>query len=124
MRSESQPVEDDVGNGRPGEASSDSYFMDLAFAEAEKALHNGEVPVGCVLVRDGKVISSGCNATNACCDATRHAEMVAITRLYAKESKQRQMLDQVCCYVTLEPCIMCCSALIQVLCLVCVYFSC
>ncbi|CAD6210986.1 unnamed protein product [Miscanthus lutarioriparius] len=53
-------------------------FMELALEQAKFALDNLEVPVGCVIVEDGKVISSGSNKTNATRNATRHAEMEAI----------------------------------------------
>ncbi|KAL6644985.1 hypothetical protein ACP70R_016593 [Stipagrostis hirtigluma subsp. patula] len=53
-------------------------FMELALEQAKFALDNLEVPVGCVIVEDGKVISSGSNRTNATRNATRHAEMEAI----------------------------------------------
>ncbi|XP_066380455.1 tRNA-specific adenosine deaminase TAD2-like isoform X3 [Miscanthus floridulus] len=53
-------------------------FMELALEQAKSALDNLEVPVGCVIVEDGKVISSVSNKTNATRDATRHAEMEAI----------------------------------------------
>lgn len=60
----------------------DAYFMRLALRVARAALEEqGEVPVGCVLVHDGVVVSHGANQVNACRDATRHAEIVAFDRL-------------------------------------------
>uniref|UniRef100_A0A0D9VTG3 CMP/dCMP-type deaminase domain-containing protein n=1 Tax=Leersia perrieri TaxID=77586 RepID=A0A0D9VTG3_9ORYZ len=88
-------------------------FMELALEQAKFALDNLEVPVGCVIVEDGKVISSGSNKTNATRNATRHAEMEAIDVLL--QEWQGMGLDQphvaekfARCdlYVTCEPCIM------------------
>ncbi|XP_020174476.1 tRNA-specific adenosine deaminase TAD2 isoform X1 [Aegilops tauschii subsp. strangulata] len=85
---------------------------------AKFALDNLEVPVGCVIVEDGKVIASGSNRTNATRNATRHAEMEAIDILL--QEWQSIGLDQTLVadkfagcdlYVTCEPCIMCASAL-------------
>lgn len=59
-------------------AAAAAEFMELALEQAKFALDNLEVPVGCVIVEDGKVISSGSNKTNATRNATRHAEMEAI----------------------------------------------
>ncbi|XP_020174478.1 tRNA-specific adenosine deaminase TAD2 isoform X3 [Aegilops tauschii subsp. strangulata] len=93
-------------------------FMELALDQAKFALDNLEVPVGCVIVEDGKVIASGSNRTNATRNATRHAEMEAIDILL--QEWQSIGLDQTLVadkfagcdlYVTCEPCIMCASAL-------------
>ena len=59
----------------------DLVFMEAAFVAAREALDVGEVPVGCVLVREGRIMARGHNLVNTCMDATRHAELVAVDRL-------------------------------------------
>jgi tRNA(adenine34) deaminase len=83
-------------------------FMDMALQEARLAGERGEVPVGCVLVRGGKVIARAGNRTLAERDPTAHAELVAI-RLAANVLGSERLED---CdlYVTLEPCAMCAGA--------------
>ncbi|KAL6901996.1 hypothetical protein ACP4OV_004872 [Aristida adscensionis] len=87
-------------------------FMELALEQAKFALDNLEVPVGCVIVEDGKVISSGSNRTNATRNATRHAEMEAIDVLLREWQgmglDQPQVAEKFArcdLYVTCEPCI-------------------
>jgi tRNA(adenine34) deaminase len=84
-------------------------FMDLALRAAEQAGKSGEVPVGCVIVRNGEVIATAGNRTLADRDPTAHAEMVAI-REAARLLGSERLVD---CdlYVTLEPCTMCAAAL-------------
>jgi tRNA(adenine34) deaminase len=84
-------------------------FMDAALAEARTAAAEGEVPVGCVIVRDGAVIARGHNRTIAGRDPTAHAEMVALRAAAASLGAER--LTQCDIYVTLEPCTMCAGAL-------------
>jgi tRNA(adenine34) deaminase len=84
-------------------------FMDVALAEARAAAADGEVPVGCVIVRDGAVIARGRNRTLADHDPTAHAEMVALRAAAAALGAER--LTQCDIYVTLEPCTMCAGAL-------------
>jgi len=86
-----------------------SSFMDLALAQARVASAAGEVPVGCVIVRDGIVITWAGNRTLATHDPTAHCEMVAI-RAAAQALGSERLID---CdlYVTLEPCAMCAGAL-------------
>lgn len=93
-------------------------FMELALEQAKFALDNLEVPVGCVIVEDGKVISYGSNKTNATRNATRHAEMEAIDVLLREWQSmgldQPQVAEKFAgcdLYVTCEPCIMCATAL-------------
>lgn len=85
-----------------------SSFMDMALAEARAARARGEVPVGCVLVRDGEVIARAGNRTLAERDPTAHAELVAIRAAAAALDSER--LDGCDLYVTLEPCAMCAGA--------------
>jgi tRNA(adenine34) deaminase len=83
--------------------------MDLALKQAQIAETEGEVPIGCVIVRDGAVIAQGANRTLADRDPTAHAEMVAI-RAAATALGSERLVD---CdlYVTLEPCTMCAAAI-------------
>lgn len=83
--------------------------MDLAFAEARAAATRGEVPVGAVVVRDGRVVAAAGNRTLACDDPTAHAEMLAIRTAGAALGSQR--LAGCDLYVTLEPCAMCAGAI-------------
>ncbi|KAI3648222.1 hypothetical protein MP228_006076 [Amoeboaphelidium protococcarum] len=83
-------------------------FMRLALRQAQNAMDNGEVPVGCVFVRSGEVIARGANATNQFRNATKHAEMIAISSLPVDTD-----FSDVTVYVTVEPCIMCAPALME-----------
>ena len=83
-------------------------FMEQALAEARAAAQGGEVPVGCVIVRDGALIARGRNATIAARDPTAHAEMLAIRAAAAALASER--LVDCDLYVTLEPCPMCAAA--------------
>lgn len=89
-------------------ADVDNYFMGLALAEARQAFAEGEVPIGAVVVVDGKVIASAHNMTEALTDVTAHAEMLAIT---AAQSKLGKFLGNATLYVTIEPCTMCAGAI-------------
>jgi tRNA(adenine34) deaminase len=84
-------------------------FMDMALAEARAAGLRGEVPVGCVIVRDGEVIARAGNRTVTDHDPTAHAEMIAVRD--AADLLGSERLDDCDLYVTLEPCAMCAGAL-------------
>ncbi len=84
-------------------------YMDLALAEARAAAAAGEVPVGCVVVRDGEVVARSRNRTLADHDPTAHAEMLALRAAAAAIGSERLVDCDV--YVTLEPCTMCAGAL-------------
>jgi tRNA(adenine34) deaminase len=84
-------------------------FMDLALAQARAAAAAGEVPVGCVIVRNGEVVARTRNRTLADRDPTAHAEMLAIREAAAAIGSER--LVDCDLYVTLEPCTMCAGAL-------------
>ncbi|CAL8968056.1 tRNA-specific adenosine deaminase [Rhodoplanes serenus] len=84
-------------------------FMDMALAEARAAEAAGEVPIGCVIVRDGAVVARGGNRTLRDRDPTAHAEMVAIRAATAALGSER--LPGCDLYVTLEPCPMCAAAI-------------
>jgi tRNA(adenine34) deaminase len=83
-------------------------FMAMALDEARAAGARGEVPVGCVIVRDGAVIARAGNRTLADRDPTAHAEIIAIREAAASLGSER--LDACDLYVTLEPCAMCAGA--------------
>ena len=85
-----------------------SSFMDMALQDARAAGAGGEVPVGCVIVREGEVIARAGNRTLADRDPTAHAEMIVIRQAASKVGSER--LDDCDLYVTLEPCAMCAGA--------------
>lgn len=89
----------------------DERMMDEALAEARLALSEGELPVGCVIVRDGKIVARGRNNRQAANDPTGHAEIVAIREAAKKLNAWR--LNGCTLYVTLEPCPMCAGAISQ-----------
>jgi len=84
-------------------------FMDLALKAAETAGAAGEVPIGCVIVRNGEVIASAGNRTLTDKDPTAHAEVLAIRQAAEKIGSER--LVDCDLYVTLEPCTMCAGAI-------------
>ncbi|MCK9918714.1 nucleoside deaminase [Microbacteriaceae bacterium K1510] len=83
--------------------------MSLALEEARAAAARGEVPVGCVIVRDGAVVARAGNRTLADKDATAHAELLAIREASVALGTER--LTDCDLYVTLEPCTMCAAAM-------------
>jgi tRNA(adenine34) deaminase len=90
---------------------SDAYFMGQALREAHKAYAAGEVPVGAVVVREGRIISRAWNQVETLRDATAHAEMLALTA--AQESIGGWRLEKCTLYVTKEPCPMCAGAIVH-----------
>jgi len=84
-------------------------FMDLALEAAETAGKSGEVPIGCVVVRDGAVVAAAGNRTLGDRDPTAHAEILALREAAAKLGSER--LVDCDLYVTLEPCTMCAGAI-------------
>mgnify|MGYP002619539428 CR=1 FL=1 len=89
----------------------DIDFMREAIAEARKGADLGEVPVGAVLVRDGRVIARGFNQPISSHDPSAHAEMVALRAAAAADGNYR--LPDTTLYVTLEPCTMCAGLLVH-----------
>jgi tRNA(adenine34) deaminase len=83
-------------------------YMEIALREAQQAFEEGEVPVGALVVLDGKVIGRGHNRTESLHDATAHAEMIALTAAYEHGGDWR--LDNCFLFCTLEPCPMCAGA--------------
>ena len=88
-----------------------SNFFDKAFKCAEKALKCDEVPVGCVIVKDNEILSTGYNKKDSTNKVISHAEIIAITKAEKKLNNWR--LDECDIYVTLDPCPMCASAIKQ-----------
>lgn len=87
----------------------DEYFMRLALKEAVYAYEEDEVPVGALVVCNNKIIGKGYNQTEKLNDVTAHAEMLAITA--AANYLGGKFLEECTLYVTLEPCLMCASAI-------------
>lgn len=97
------------GTEFPVQIASHETWMEQAYREAEKAFERKEVPVGAVVVADGRVIGKGHNMVESLQDATAHAEMIAITA--AAEYRNSWRLDDTVLYVTKEPCPMCAGAI-------------
>ena len=89
----------------------DQKFMREAIKQAKKAAVMGEVPIGCVIVRNGKIISRGYNQRNKKHSTLGHAEISAIGK--ASKVLEDWRLEDCTLYVTLEPCSMCAGAMIQ-----------
>ncbi len=87
----------------------DAYFMRQALIEARKAAHQGEVPIGAVIVWQNQIIARAYNQTEILNDVTAHAEMLAITA--AANTLGGKYLTECTIYVTVEPCVMCAGAL-------------
>jgi len=86
------------------------YYMREALREAQKAFEEDEVPVGAVIVSDGKIIARGHNQIERLNDPTAHAEMIALTS--ATNFLNTKWLNEASLYVTIEPCSMCAGALV------------
>ena len=86
-------------------------FMRLALAQAEAALLADEVPVGAIVIHQGRIVGAAHNQREELRDPTAHAEMIAITQAAAALGSWR--LDGCSLYVTLEPCPMCAGAIVQ-----------
>ena len=91
---------------------SDQYFMGEALRQAVKAYEAGEVPVGAVVVRQGRIIARAFNQVELLNDATAHAEMLAVTQAEGAVGNWR--LNDCTLYVTKEPCPMCAGAIVHV----------
>jgi tRNA(adenine34) deaminase len=93
----------------PETSMTGTNFMELALVEAELAGSRGEVPVGCVIVKDGEAIARAGNRTLEDNDPTAHAEMLALRA--AAQAFGAERLSDCDLYVTLEPCTMCAAAI-------------
>jgi tRNA(adenine34) deaminase len=89
----------------------DEKYMKMALKEAKKAYDINEVPIGCVIVRDDKVIGKAYNKRNTDKNVLSHAELIAIQQACKKTGDWR--LEDCTMYVTLEPCQMCAGAMVQ-----------
>ena len=89
----------------------DTTFMRAAIKQAQKAYEKSEVPIGCVIVHDGKIIARGYNRRNTDKSTLAHAEITAIRKAAKKLGDWR--LEDCTLYVTLEPCPMCAGAIVQ-----------
>lgn len=89
--------------------SDDERYMRLALCEAEKALAQDEIPIGCVIVSQNQIIGRGHNLTETLADVTAHAEMQALTA--AAQTVGGKYLPDATLYVTVEPCPMCAGAI-------------
>jgi tRNA(adenine34) deaminase len=96
---------------RLAESGLDARFMERALGLARAAARRGEVPVGAVVVRDGDVVGAAGNRTIASRDPTAHAEVLALRRAARRLGNHR--LAGTTLYVTLEPCLMCCGAMVH-----------
>lgn len=99
------------GQERHINAMEAQFFMNAAYQEALKAFDEGDVPVGAVIEKEGRIIGRGYNRIEKCFDATAHAEILAIGS--ASNSLQSWRLEGCALYVTLEPCLMCVGAALQ-----------
>ncbi len=98
------------GSSLFSQVADDDRFMYAALREAQAAADDGEVPIGAVIVRDGRIIARGHNQRERLADPTAHAEMLAITAAAAELRDWR--LERCTLYVTLEPCPMCAGAIV------------
>ena len=106
---ELREIDLEYGKNRFG-GDEDWHWMSVALSDAEAAGRRGEVPIGAVVVIDGKIIGRSGNATEVLQDATAHAEMLALRQACAALGSRR-LLDATL-YATLEPCAMCAGAIV------------
>ena len=104
-------VSENKEKGQRKMTDTDAKYMKEAIRQAKKAYAIGEVPIGCVIVRDGKIISRGYNRRTIDKNTLAHAELAAIKKAGKKLNDWR--LEGCTMYVTLEPCQMCAGALVQ-----------
>ncbi|MDD3106839.1 MAG: tRNA adenosine(34) deaminase TadA [Bacilli bacterium] len=89
----------------------DAYYMHKAMLQAKKAYAKNEVPVGCVIEKDGKIIASSYNQRETKQSSLAHAEILAIAKACKKQ--KNWVLEGATIYITLEPCLMCTGAIFQ-----------
>jgi len=100
----------EFGGSGQNKAALDQRFMEAALAEARAAASDGEVPVGAVIVWEGRIVGRGRNRVETTQDPTAHAEILAIGA--ASQTVKSWRLDEGTIYVTLEPCHMCAGAIV------------
>jgi tRNA(adenine34) deaminase len=93
------------------ETGTDEYFMRHALREAQAAYAEGEVPIGCVIVKEGKILARGRNRMETLRDPTAHAEILGMGA--ASGALENWRLEGCTLYVTLEPCPMCAGAVLN-----------
>lgn len=93
----------------PEDETSDEYFMRQALKEATTAFEEDEIPIGAVIVQNGRIIARGHNQTERLTDSTAHAEIIAMTSAFNYLGSK--YLPEATLYVTIEPCLMCAGAL-------------
>ena len=103
-------MSEELAQAAPGPAQ-DERFLRMALREAALGGDKGEVPIGCVLVKDGRVLGRGHNLMETLRDPTAHAEILAIGA--ACQALDNWRLDGCTLYVTLEPCPMCAGAILN-----------
>ena len=91
--------------------NSNEIYMREAYKEALKAYKKNEVPIGCVIVKDNKIIAKAHNLRNSKKNSLYHAEVLAIDKACKKLKKW--ILDDCTLYVTMEPCVMCAGSILQ-----------
>ena len=101
----------DIAEMTPEEHKLHEKYMDKAILQARRAYENGDVPIGCVIVYEGKIIARGFNKRNLKKTTLAHAEILAIEQASRKLGDWR--LEECTMYVTLEPCQMCAGAIVQ-----------
>ena len=89
----------------------DEYYMQIAISEAQKSKNKKEVPVGAVIIKNNKIIAKGHNLIEKRKNSICHAEINAISKASKKQKNWR--LDDCILYVTMEPCMMCCGAIMH-----------
>ena len=104
-------TEDPTPKTASDELHSDELWMEEALRCAQRALEAGEVPVGAVVVRDGRVVGFGWNRNITCSDPTAHAEVIALREAGATVGNHRLEDSEV--FVTIEPCAMCAGAMVH-----------
>ena len=103
--------QDEIVRTKMIDLHSDDYFMGEALRQAAKAYEADEVPVGAVIVREGRIIARAFNQVELLKDATAHAEMLALTQ--AEQAVGDWRLTDCTLYVTKEPCPMCAGAMVH-----------
>lgn len=89
----------------------DIYYMNLALKEAKKAIKYGDIPIGCVIIINNKVVSKAFNKKEFNNNPIKHAEIIAIEK--ASKKLNTWHLDECTLYTTMEPCLMCAGAILQ-----------
>lgn len=88
-----------------------NVYMDVAIKEAKKSFYNNDIPVGAIVVKDGRIIAKAHNEKELKKDATKHAEILAIERACNKLKSWH--LEECVLMTTMEPCLMCSGAIVQ-----------